>query len=84
VDLIDAIGLINNKPAGENMGLEKSEPKRLTIYLNEDVWGKLQRLNHYSGVHSSCMVQSMIQKEFNNKKRYIEIVERHSAQEGEE
>jgi len=66
------------------MTLDHSDPKRLTVYMNEDVWVKLQRLNHYSGVHSSCMVQAMIQKEFANKKRYIEIVERHAPQEDAE
>ena len=31
------------------MSLDHSGPKRLTIYLNEEVWGKLQRLNNYYG-----------------------------------
>ena len=56
------------------MSLDHAGPKRLTIYLSEDVWGKLQRLNNYNGVHSSCVVQALIQIEFAKKRRYIEVV----------
>jgi len=63
------------------MTLDNSGPKRLTIYLNDEVWGKLQRLNNYYGVKSSTVVQALVQREFTNKKRYIEVVEKHSPQE---
>ena len=66
------------------MTLDNSGPKRLTIYLNDEVWGKLQRLNNYYGVKSSTVVQALVQREFTNKRRYIEVVEKHSPQEGEE
>ena len=66
------------------MTLDQSGPKRLTVYLSEDVWGKLQRLNNYNGVHSSCVVQGLIQIEFSKKRRYIEVVEKYAPEEGEE
>tara|TARA_R110000824_G_scaffold163444_1_gene339198 strand:- start:240 stop:512 length:273 start_codon:yes stop_codon:yes gene_type:complete len=65
------------------MTLDQSGPKRLTIYLNEEVWGKLQRLNNYLGMQSSPVVQAMIHREFANKRRYIEIVEKYAPQEEE-
>ena len=37
------------------MSLGHAGPKRLTIYLNEEVWGKLQRLNNYLGMQSSSV-----------------------------
>jgi len=71
-------------PKKENtMTLDQSGPKRLTIYLNEEVWGKLQRLNNYLGMQSSPVVQAMIHREFANKRRYIEIVEKYAPQEEE-
>ena len=63
------------------MSLDHSGPKRLTIYLNEEVWGKLQRLNNYNGVHSSCVVQALIQIEFAKKRRFIEVVEKYAPEE---
>ena len=63
------------------MSLDHAGPKRLTIYLNEEVWGKLQRLNNYYGLKSSTVMQAMVQREFNNKGRYIEVVEKHAPQE---
>ena len=63
------------------MSLEHSGPKRLTIYLNEEVWGKLQRLNNYYGLKSSTVMQAMVQREFNNKRRYIEVVEKYAPEE---
>ena len=63
------------------MSLDHSGPKRLTIYLSEDVWGKLQRLNNYYGLKSSTVVQAMVQREFNNKRRYIEVVEKYAPEE---
>ena len=32
------------------MTTDNSGPKRLTIYLNDEVWAKLQRLNNYYGL----------------------------------
>jgi len=66
------------------MTTDNSGPKRLTIYLNDEVWAKLQRLNNYYGLKSSTVLQAMIQREFTNKRRYIEVVEKHSPQEGDE
>ncbi len=63
------------------MSLDHAGPKRLTIYLNEEVWGKLQRLNNYYGLKSSTVVQHMVQREFTKTRRYIEVVEKHSPQE---
>ena len=63
------------------MSLDHSGPKRLTIYLNEEVWGKLQRLNNYYGLKSSTVMQAMVQREFNNKRRYIEVVEKYAPEE---
>ncbi len=63
------------------MSLDQSGPKRLTIYLNEEVWGKLQRLNNYYGLKSSTVMQAMVQREFNNKRRYIEVVEKYAPEE---
>jgi len=61
--------------------LDHAGPKRLTIYLNDEVWGKLQRLNSYFGLKSSTVVQAMIQRDFTKKRRYIEVVEKHAPQE---
>tara|TARA_R100001086_G_scaffold195493_1_gene112236 strand:- start:1164 stop:1436 length:273 start_codon:yes stop_codon:yes gene_type:complete len=66
------------------MTLDQSGPKRLTIYLNEEVWGKLQRLNNYLGMQSSSVVQALVHREFTNKRRYIEVVEKYAPEEGEE
>ena len=63
------------------MSLDHAGPKRLTIYLNEEVWGKLQRLNNYFGLKSSTVVQAMVQRQFTNKRRYIEIVEKYAPEE---
>ena len=63
------------------MSLDHSGPKRLTIYLSEDVWGKLQRLNNYFGLKSSTVVQAMVQRQFTNKRRYIEVVEKYAPEE---
>ena len=71
-------------PKENTMTLDQSGPKRLTIYLNEEVWGKLQRLNNYLGMKSSSVVQAMIHREFANKRRYIEVVEKYAPEEGEE
>ena len=68
----------------DTMKLDNSGPKRLTIYLNDEVWRKLQRLNHYLGMKSSSVVQALVQREFTNKKRYIEVVEKYSPQGWEE
>ena len=71
-------------PKENTMTLDQSGPKRLTIYLNEEVWGKLQRLNNYLGMQSSSVVQALVQREFTNKRRYIEVVEKYAPEEGEE
>ena len=71
----DVVGVTANVTREREGSMADQKAKRLTVYLQPDIWEKLQRCSNYYGLNYSQLLTASIWRNFTRNKRNIELIE---------